>query len=97
MYSGVSKEKKVVGEKVKQDQIYGFGHLQYFAYLKNLYPLFYEGEQLKLNELGEKVNSHQADFMSYATHDYYWGGTYFRDFRWNQEKNSLIRPSTPEE
>lgn len=90
VHSGVKDQKNVVKEMLTEDNLYGFGDWQYFVYLKNLYPLLNEEEGLSLNPLGEKVMQGEEDFVKWANHDYYLGGTYFKDFRWDENEKRLI-------
>ncbi len=91
VHSGVGDSKKIVGKLLREDNAFGFGDWQYFKYLENLYPLMQDDEGLQLNALGEKVLNGQEDFVKWAEHDYYWGGTHFKSFRWDEKQQKLIR------
>lgn len=96
VHSGVKDRKEVVKTLIQEEQNYGFGDWQYFVYLKNLYPLLNDDEGLRLNALGEKVMQGEEDFMKWANHDYFWGGAYFKDYRWDNNANQLITPTEEE-
>jgi hypothetical protein len=59
--------------------------------------LLQDEDGLTINELGEKVLSGKEDFVNWAKHDYYWGGVYYKSYRWNEKQQKLIRTDAPGE
>ncbi|MEL7119806.1 MAG: hypothetical protein AAFO07_10205, partial [Bacteroidota bacterium] len=92
VHSGIQDRRRVVGQMLREDNDYGFGDMQYFIYLKNLYPLLEDDNNgLAVNESGNKVLDGEEDFMDHAKHEYYFGGAYFKDYRWDEENHKLIK------
>lgn len=72
-HSGVQEDRQIVGQLLRRENLYGFGDLQYFVYLKNLKSILNKNTAIK-------------DFETTAQHEYYYGGSKNWDYRWDGMK-----------
>lgn len=81
---------KLVRTLLENQEVYGFGDLQYFKYLEGLRPLLQEEANIiAVNPLGKKVLANRADFNEIRTHFYNYGGTNLEAFRWDADKEVI--------
>ena len=89
--NGSYSQKELVGALLKKDRWYGFGDLYYYLLIQRLTPLLTINNQVEVNATGQAVINGEQDFLDIQTESIPLGGSFNTDFRWDMDKNSLIR------
>ena len=87
--SSPKSKQQIIGEMLRNQEVYGFGDLQYFIFLDSLSPLFEEkNDCLYLNTLGKAIIAGRS-FYQPTRKNHYFGGCPSQAFFWEDQKEKL--------
>ena len=85
-------KKQLIGALLKDQDVYGFGDLQYNHKIHHLKKLFQSFNPVKLNKKGKEVLEHQINFYGQLrTEDAYLGGAKKYSFLFNSQSKKLLQ------
>ena len=83
---------ELVGKLLKDNEVYGFGDIQYANKIDNLKPLFSSFDPVKLNKKGKKVLENQLNFYGQIRDENsYLGGSKKYSFLYQNQTNKLLQ------
>jgi len=91
-YQNLTSKKELVSSLIKNEEVYGFGNLQYEHTINNLKPLFANFNPVKLSKIGKQVLEHQVNFYGQIRNDIsYLGGSKKYSFLFDNETKKLLQ------
>lgn len=85
-------KKQFIDKLIKDEDIYGFGDLQYENKVNDLKKLFHSFNPVKLNKTGKKVLENQINFYGQIRNDIsYLGGSKKYSFLYHNQTNKLLQ------
>ena len=83
---------ELVGKLLRDNEVYGFGDIQYANKIDNLKPLFSSFDPVKLNKKGKKVLENQLNFYGQIRDENsYLGGSKKYSFLYQNQTNKLLQ------
>lgn len=90
--TNLSSKKKLVGQLLKEENVYGFGGMQLENHINHIRKLFYSFNPVKLNKKGLEVLENQLNFYSQIrTDNSYLGGAQKYSFLFNNQNQKLLQ------
>ena len=91
-YQHISSKKELVSQLLKEQDVYGFGDLQYENKINDLRKLFHSFNPVKLSKKGKEVLENQLNFYGAIRNDNsYLGGSKKYSFLYYNESNKLLQ------
>lgn len=88
-------KKELIAKILREDEIYGFGDLQYENHLKNLNKLFSSFNPVKISKKGKKVLEKQLNFYGQIRNENtYLGGSKKYSFLYQTDSSKLLQITT---
>lgn len=88
----LTSKEKLVGKLLKEEDVYGFGDLQYYNKINHLRKLFHSFNPVRLSKKGKQVLENEINFYSQMrTEDFYLGGAQKYSFLFNNQNQKLLQ------
>lgn len=85
----------MINSLLKEDEVYGFGDMQYENHLKNLHKLFSSFNPVKISKKGKEVLEKQLNFYGQIRNeDTYLGGSKKYSFLYQSNSHKLLQITT---
>lgn len=88
----LSSKDQLVGKLLKEQEVYGFGDIQYFKKVNDLKSLFQSYSPVKLNKTGQKVQQQLLNVYANVRDDFsFLGGAKKYNFLYDNDTNKLLK------